>query len=247
MTKSIDLNCDMGEGMDNDALLMPLISSANIACGYHAGDSATIKTTIMMALKHGVAIGAHPGFADRANFGRKEMLLDEATLFQLVSDQIKIIASIASICGAKIHHVKPHGALYNMAAKDERMARVIASAVKEFNPSLVLYGLSKSFLISEAKAIGLATASEVFADRTYQSDGSLTPRTDANAMLETVNDSLKQVLQMVQQKTVTSVYGKKIPLDVGTICIHGDGEQAVDFAKQINEFLHHQHIRVQYK
>jgi 5-oxoprolinase (ATP-hydrolysing) subunit A len=247
MTKSIDLNCDMGEGLDNDALLMPLISSANIACGYHAGDTSTMKKTIMLALKQGVAIGAHPGFPDKQNFGRKEMGISEEELFQLITDQIKMIASIANICGAKIHHVKPHGALYNMAAKDANMARVIASAVKEFNPGLILYGLSKSYLISEAKAIGLATCSELFADRTYQNDGSLTPRNQPNAMIETAEESLQQVLQMIQNKTVTTVYGKKIAVDVGTICIHGDGEQAVEFAKQINAFLHQQHIRIQSK
>ncbi len=247
MNKSIDLNCDMGEGLDNDALLMPLISSANIACGFHAGDTSTIKSTIMLALKHGVAIGAHPGFADRANFGRTEMEIDEATLFQLITDQIKIIASIANICGAKLHHVKPHGALYNMAARDAKMAKVIATAVKDFNPGLMVYGLSKSLLISEAKAMGLSTASEVFADRTYQGDGSLTPRTEANALIATAEESLQQVLQMIQQKTVTSVYGKKIPIDVNTICIHGDGEHAVEFAKQINTFLQRQHIPIQSK
>jgi UPF0271 protein len=228
-------------------MLMPWISSANIACGYHAGDASTIKTTILLALKHGVAIGAHPGYADKPNFGRTEMHLSENELFHIVTDQIKIVATIANICGAKIHHVKPHGALYNMAAKDANIAKVIAAAVKEFNPGLMLYGMSKSYLISEAKAIGLSTASEVFADRTYQNDGSLTPRSHPNAMIETAAESLQQVLEMVQHKTVTSVQGKKVIIDASTICIHGDGEHAVDFAKTIHGFLQRQHIHIQAK
>ena len=237
MTKQIDLNCDMGEGMDNDALLMPLISSANIACGYHAGDDAIMRATVALAKQSGVSIGAHPGFVDKENFGRTEMQLSENELYQLVWDQIQLLQIIAKEIDTILHHVKPHGALYNMAARDAAMARVIVQAVKDVDATLIFYGLSGSHLISEAKALGLRTASEVFADRTYQDNGSLTPRSQANALIHDQAISLKQVLQMIQEQTVTAVSGKTVSLTAETICIHGDGPHAVSFAKQINTTL----------
>jgi len=237
MTRQIDLNCDMGEGMDNDALLMPLISSANIACGYHAGDDSIMRATVALAKQSGVSIGAHPGFADRENFGRTEMQLSNNELYQLVWDQLNILQTITRELDTQLHHVKPHGALYNMAARDASMARVICQAVKDFNPTLIFYGLSGSYLISEAKLLGLSTASEVFADRTYQDNGSLTPRSQPNALIHDHAISLKQVLQMIQEQTVLSVTGKTIPLSAETICIHGDGAHALSFAQHINTTL----------
>ena len=245
MTKQIDLNCDMGEGMDNDALLMPLISSANIACGYHAGDDSIMRATVALAKQSGVSIGAHPGFADRENFGRTEMQLSQNELYQLVWDQIILLQNIAQASDTSLHHVKPHGALYNMAARDASMARVICQAVKEIDASLILYGLSGSHLISEAQAIGLRTASEVFADRTYQDNGSLTPRSQDGALIHDQAGSLKQVLQMIQEQTVTSLTGKTIALRSETICIHGDGPHALSFAQQINTALQNASIKIQ--
>ncbi|MES2327976.1 MAG: 5-oxoprolinase subunit PxpA [Bacteroidota bacterium] len=242
---TIDLNCDMAEGLPNDALLMPWISSANIACGYHAGDEETMKRTVAHALQYGVAIGAHPGFADKANFGRTEMQLPLQEVYELVSEQIFMLQKIINEHGAKLHHVKPHGALYNMAAKDSELAAIIARAVYDIDQHLLLYGLSSSHSISEAKKIGLTTASEVFADRTYQDNGGLTPRTQPNALIETEEASLQQVLQMIEQKTVTSIHGKKVPITAETICLHGDGAHAVAFAKHIHQTLQQNQIGIQ--
>lgn len=241
---TIDLNCDMGEGMPHDAELMPFISSANIACGYHAGNTDTMKLTVELALQHGVAIGAHPGFNDAAHFGRNEIHLSERALYELIGDQLLLLSRVARDFKAQLHHVKPHGALYNMAAKDLSMAETIARAVKMIDPSLVLYGLSGSNLISAAHAAGLKTASEVFADRSYQDDGSLTPRSQPGAMIALEEMAATQVLQMVQQQTVTSVNRKPVTILVETICIHGDGEKAVSFAKHIHHALEQNNIEI---
>jgi len=232
-----DLNCDMGEGMGNDEAIMPFITSANIACGFHAGNGNIIGHTLSLALQHGVHIGAHPSFRDKENFGRKEMHPGHDKLYAIVLEQLIKIDLIAKQKGATLYHVKPHGALYNMAARDAEMASTIAQAVKDFNEELILYGLSNSFLITEAKALGLKTASEVFADRTYQNDGSLTPRSQPNALIEDDEQCMRQVLQMIQQGTVTTTSGSVVPIVADTICIHGDGKHAVRFAKKIYEAL----------
>jgi UPF0271 protein len=234
---AIDLNCDMGEGMTHDADIMPYISSANIACGYHAGDQEIIKRTVELCLKYDVAIGAHPGFSDTDNFGRKEISLPNKAYYNLVIEQLMIVKKITDLYNAAIHHVKPHGALYNMAAKNKSLAAIIAHAIKDFDDSLILYGLSGSNLITEAKAIALQTASEVFADRTYQDDGSLTPRSRSNALIEDEKTSVRQVLQMIEHQTVYSINNKTVPIVAETICIHGDGAHAVEFAKLIYENL----------
>jgi UPF0271 protein len=230
----IDLNCDMGEGLSNDALLMPFISSANIACGAHAGDESVMKKTVELALLNNISIGAHPGFADKKNFGRTDMQLPLEEVYDLVAKQIHSLQKIAGELGTKLHHVKPHGALYNMAAKNAALANAIAKAVYDADNELIFYGLSGSHLITEADKLGLKTASEVFADRTYGDDGSLTPRTQPNAMIETVEASIQQVLQMIQYKTVTSINHQQVSIKAETVCLHGDGEHAVDFAKQIS-------------
>ncbi len=231
-----DINCDMGEGTGNDELIMPYITSANIACGYHAGDATTMLETILMAQKYKVNIGAHPSFLDRGNFGRTELKTFPKELYELVSTQIKLLQKIAADNNTRLHHVKPHGALYNIAAKDKALANAIANGVKDIDENLILYGLSNSFLISEAKAIGLKTASEIFADRTYQDDGSLTPRSQPNALIQNTDEMLQQVSMMLQGK-VKTVSGKELPIDAETICIHGDGEHAVEFAKAISTLL----------
>ena len=228
--------------MSNDAELMAFISSTNIACGYHAGDEDTMKRTVVLALKKQVAIGAHPGFSDLEHFGRRELNLNEAEFYHLVLDQIFILKKITDSFQTKIHHVKPHGAMYNMAARNELLARFIAQAVKDIDADFILYGLSGSHLISEGESLGLKTASEVFADRTYQDDVSLTPRSQSNALIENGNKCIEQVLQMIRQHSVTSVNKKVVPIEAETICIHGDGTHAVEFARMIRDALKENHI-----
>ena len=241
---SIDLNCDLGEGCANDDQIMPFISSANIACGYHAGDEHTMERTIKSALQNNVAVGAHPSFFDKKNFGRKEFLLSEDEYYKLIIDQLSIIQKIAKKCGTKLHHVKPHGALYNASAKNKSIANIITKAINDFDKNLILYGLSGSYSITEAEKYKLKTASEVFADRTYQSDGSLTPRWLPNALINSADELSSQVLQMIKQQTVLSADKIIIPIKAETICIHGDGEHAVEFAKQINHLLNKNKIEL---
>ena len=235
---TIDVNCDMGEGIENDEALMPFITSANIACGYHAGDETTMRSTVMMAKKALVAIGAHPSFLDRENFGRTEIKdITPQQVYDLVIAQLTSIHKIVIECNAHLHHVKPHGALYNMAAKDPALSMAIAHAIYDFDKAQVLFGLSGSYLISEAKAMGIKTASEVFADRTYQDDGNLTPRTKLNALIEDEERAIGQVIQMIKKGTVTATSGKEVPILAETICLHGDGKNAVAFASAINKRL----------
>ncbi|MBC7651079.1 MAG: LamB/YcsF family protein [Deinococcales bacterium] len=241
---SIDLNCDLGEGFSNDTLLYPYISSANIACGYHAGDLDCITKAIDLCIANNVAIGAHPGFNDKENFGRKEIQLSAERLQDLVMHEILVVRFSAMKMGQKLHHVKLHGAMYNMAARDKAMALTIADAIYRVDPELMVYGLSGSYIISEAKALGLPTCSEVFADRTYQSDGSLTPRNEPRALIINSEIAIKQVVQMIEQQTVTCVDGTIIPIIAETVCLHGDGNHAVNFAKQINETLKQHHIDI---
>lgn len=231
------INCDMGEGAGTDEFIMPFINAANIACGYHAGDTATMWQTVELAIKNNVAIGAHVSFFDKENFGRSELQLSNDEVYELVSQQLIILNEITTALDAKINHVKPHGALYNMSAKDGILATVIAKAVKDFDGNLILVGLSGGHSISEAKKTGLKTVSEVFADRTYQDDGTLTPRSLTNALIDTEEKVIKQVLQMIKEGSVTTVTGKTIPIIAETICIHGDGKHAVEFAKAIYEAI----------
>lgn len=240
----IDLNCDLGEGYPNDAGLMPLISSANIACGEHAGDEDTMRRCIDLALESGVALGAHPGFSDKENFGRLPVLLTPEEYTDLIVRQLDRIQTIATAAGARLHHVKPHGALYNMAAQDPELAGLIARAVLAFDPSLILYGLSGSVSIVQARAAGLRTASEVFADRTYQPNGQLTPRSMPNALIEDPDQCRQQVLDMVQLGCVRAVDGSVVPIAAETICLHGDGNHATAFARSIRQFLEEQSIAV---
>ena len=227
---SIDLNCDLGEGASHDAELMPLVSSANIACGAHAGDEETMRRTIALALRHGVAIGAHPGYADRENFGRTEQNLPPAAVGELVRGQLIALQRLAAEQGAALTHVKPHGALYNQAARDPALADAIAAAVAEVDPSLVLFGLAGSHSLAAAEARGLATASEVFADRTYRPDGSLTPRTQPGALIDNAAAACAQALRLARDGLVRTTDGREIPLRADTVCLHGDGPHAVAFA-----------------
>lgn len=233
----IDLNCDMGEGYGNDAELMDYVSSVNIACGFHAGDIETMRRTVDLAIKKGVAIGAHPGYADRENFGRMEMNLSLDEIKKLVLEQVLIVRDICVETGGSLSHVKPHGALYNQSARNPEIARAIAEVVIGITGNPVLFGLSGSHSIAEAKKIGLLTASEVFADRTYQPDGSLTPRSRPDALITNEEKAVTQVLDMIKYGRVRSTEATMIPIVAETVCIHGDGDNALEFARIINRKL----------
>lgn len=240
----IDINCDLGEGMKQDAAIMPYVSSVNIACGYHAGNSEIMEQTIHAALQYNLAIGAHPGFDDKENFGRTEMQLSDAALYDLVFVQLKILQEQLIKQGAVMHHVKPHGALYNMSASDERIATIIATAVKDFDNTLILYGLSNSYSIIAAEKAGLRTAAEVFADRTYTAKGSLTSRTQAGAVLTDMQQVQQHVLQMILQQTITATNGAVVPVRAETICLHGDTDHALEFAQVIWHCLQQNAVQV---
>ena len=245
MRKTIDLNCDMGEGYETDELIMPFISSANIACGYHAGDESTIQLTIALALKYNVAVGAHPSYPDKINFGRKEMLMNPEKVYNMVSVQINLVKSIAERLGIRMQHVKPHGALYNAAAIQPELAQAIVNAVKSCDEKLIIYGLPNSELEKATVKEGIRFAAEVFADRTYTDQGMLTPRSDENAMISDADDSIQQVLQMINEGTVLSTSKKMLPIKADTICIHGDGSHAVEFAQKISASLKNYNIIIQ--
>lgn len=243
----IDLNCDMGEGFSSDKELMSYISSANIACGYHAGDTDTMKHTVDLCLEHNVAIGAHPSYPDRDNFGRTDMLyngLQPEDLPAILAEQINLLEAVCKTAGAKLRHVKPHGALYNRAAKDIILSRLICDTICEIDPSFILYGLSGSVMETTAAQCGLAFRSEVFADRTYQRDGSLRPRTMPDALITDNNKCIQQVLQMLQRGKVTTIEGDEISIRAETVCIHGDGAHAVEFAKLIFDELNKNGIKI---
>ena len=234
---TIDLNCDLGEGSPHDAELMPLITSANIACGAHAGDEPSMRQCIALAIRHGVAIGAHPGYADRDYFGRRELELSLPEVFQLVQDQVRLLQALATVQGASLSHVKPHGALYNQAARDPLLATAIAEAVRQLDPSLVVFGLAGSELPRAARAVGLKAADEVFADRTYRADGSLTPRNRPDALIEDSAAACAQVLRMIREGVVRTIDGTDFPLHADTVCLHGESAGAVAFARRLNEAL----------
>jgi 5-oxoprolinase (ATP-hydrolysing) subunit A len=244
VNRTIDLNCDIGEGFDNDSQIIPHVTSVNIACGYHAGDPATMRETVRLAIEHGVAIGAHPGFPDRANFGRVEMQVSPQDVYDMVLYQAGALAAFARAAGAAVAHLKPHGALYNMAAKDAAMAAAIAAATRDFDPACILVGLAGSELIRAGESAGLKTASEAFADRTYQADGSLMPRSSADALIHDPAIAAERVIKMIQLGTVTTQQGTEIPLRPDTACIHGDSPRAGDLANAIRERLEREGIQV---
>lgn len=230
---NIDLNADLGEGCASDGELLTLVSSANIACGFHAGDAQTMLTSVREALKNGVAIGAHPSFPDRENFGRTAMTLPVETVYAQTLYQIGALAAIARAEGGVMRHVKPHGMLYNQAAKDPQLADAIAKAVYACDPALILVGLAGSELVRAGERYGLVTRQEVFADRGYQADGSLMPRTQPGALIEDEDQSLAQTLGMVETGRVKSITGEWTSVVAQTVCIHGDGEHALAFARRL--------------
>jgi len=236
MPRRIDFNCDLGEGCD-DAAVMPYITSASIACGLHAGDAETMRRTVELCQQHGVAIGAHPSFDDREGFGRREMAWTPGDVYTLVLDQILVLTDIAAAHGARLAHVKPHGALYNMAARDGVLADAIARAVRDADPLLRLVGLSGSALPAAGAAIGLRVAHEVFAERRYEADGRLTPRGTPGAVIGDLDASLAQVHKIVRDGRVIARTGESIPLRADTVCLHGDRDGAAKFARAVREAL----------
>jgi len=238
----IDLNCDMGESfgpwkMGADAEVMPNITSANVACGAHAGDPGVMRRTIRAAKQHGVAVGAHPGFADLQGFGRREMQADPAEVEDSLIAQIGALAAMARAEAAPLRHVKAHGALYNMAARDRKLADAVARAIKAFDASLVMFGLPKSPLIEAGIAAGLRVAAEGFADRSYEPDGSLTPRSRPGAVIHDAAVVVDRAVRMVRDGVVLTSEGREIPLKVDTICVHGDTPGAPDLTRRIRAGL----------
>ena len=223
----------MGEGLDNDELLMPYIEAANIACGYHAGDTDTIKKTIALAQKNKVQIGAHFSYADKENFGRKEMRLSNTAVYDMVAEQLLLFSSIANEMGQPVAHVKPHGALYNQAAKNVELATTIANAVFDKLPTAVYFGLSGSVMLDAANNLGISTAHEVFADRAYLKDGSLCPRNILGSLFTNQESITTQVSFLIKEKKIRTMDGAVIDVAADTICIHADTPHALAFAKII--------------
>lgn len=234
----VDLNSDLGESygawtMGNDAALLDIVSSANIACGFHAGDPGTINRTVRLAAKRGVAVGAHPSLPDLIGFGRRTMQITPGDAYDLVLYQVGAIAAFARAAGVRLHHVKAHGALYNMAATDDGLAMAIASAVRDFDQHLVLYGLAGSALTRAGESVGLPVASEVFADRAYRRDGTLVPRGQSGALIEDEAKAAAQALDMVRDRRVMSLDGLWVPVQADTVCVHGDSPGAVALARTL--------------
>ncbi|HHQ4305473.1 5-oxoprolinase subunit PxpA [Serratia fonticola] len=240
----VDLNADLGEGCANDEALLQLVSSANIACGFHAGDAQTMRQSVRWALQYGVAIGAHPSFPDRENFGRTRMQLPVETVYAQVVYQLGALAAITRAEGGVMVHVKPHGMLYNQAAVEPELAEAIARAVLAVDPSLRLVGLAGSELIRAGEKLGLATRQEVFADRGYQADGTLVPRGQPGALIASDELALLQTLEMVRHQRVRTVEGGWASVKAETVCLHGDGEHALAYARKLRESFAQQQIGV---
>lgn len=238
----IDLNCDMGESfgawkMGDDVAILDHVTSANIACGFHAGDPRTMQRTVAAAFERGVRVGAHPGLQDLAGFGRRTMQVSAAEAYALVVYQVGALAAFAQAAGGRLNHVKAHGALYNMAVRDAGLADAIARAIRDVDADLIMFGLPGSELIAAAARFGLRSAAEVFADRTYQDDGSLSPRGQPGAMIEDVDVAVAQVMRMVLEGRVRSLQGNDVAVDADTLCIHGDQPGALAFVTRIRQAL----------
>ncbi|PLR38214.1 5-oxoprolinase subunit PxpA [Chimaeribacter arupi] len=241
---AVDLNADLGEGCANDRELLQLVSSANIACGFHAGDAQTMVQSVRWAREFGVAIGAHPSFPDRENFGRTAMQLPPETVYAQVLYQVGALAAIARAEGGTLVHVKPHGMLYNQAAKDPALADAIARAVLAVDGTLRLVGLAGSELIRAGQRLGLQTRQEVFADRRYQDDGTLVPRSEPDALIESDEQALAQTLHMVERGEVISRSGQAVPVQADSVCVHGDGAHALAFARLLRRSFEQRQIAI---
>src|SRR5438270_7357580 len=244
MKLSVDINADLGEGSGHDAELFELISSANIATGFHAGDSDTMHAAIFAAKNHGVAVGAHPSFFDRENFGRKELTIPTEQVFDAVAYQLGIFQAIASALDVQPNHVKPHGALYNMAVRDANLADAIARAIESIDPKLILFAPDKSELARAGEVHDLQIAREIFADRNYLNDGWLVPRTRPDALLRDAKEAAARVLRMLRKGKVRSVEGRDVAVRGETICVHGDTPGAVEFARELRMQLERDGVRI---
>ena len=240
----IDFNCDLGEGCGDDAAIIPLVTSASIASGGHAGDEAMMRTTLRLCREHGVAAGAHPGYADRDGFGRRELPLSPEQVRTFVHQQVATLAAVAASENMRLAHVKPHGALYNVAARDRTVADAIVAAVLEVDPRLVVFGLSGSQLTIAGEAAGLRVAHEVFAERRYEADGSLTPRSRGDAVIHDLDATIAQVRGLVRDGSVVARTGERIALRADTLCLHGDRADAAQFAKSIHDALVADGVRI---
>ena len=244
MKLSVDLNADLGEGSGYDNELFELISSANIATGFHAGDSDTMHAAVSAATKHGVAVGAHPSFFDRENFGRKELKISSQEVFDAVAYQLGIFQAIASALDVRPNHVKPHGALYNMAVRNAELADAIARAIKSVDPELILFAPDNSELARAGEAHGLQIAREIFADRNYLNNGWLVPRTRPDALLRDPKEAVERVLRMLREGKVRSVEGRDVDVRGETICVHGDTPGAVEFARELRSQLEREGVKI---
>lgn len=245
----VDLNCDLGESFGNykigsDEEVIPYISSANIACGFHASDPVVMNNTVKLAKKYNVSIGAHPGFADLVGFGRRKMDISCKEAKYIVQYQIGALNAFCTAHGIKMKHVKPHGALYNMAAKDIDLASAICEGIYEIDPELILLALHGSKMIDAAKSIGLKAASEVFADRAYNEDGSLVDRAKAGAVITDENEAIKRVIRMIRENKVQAINGADINVKADSICVHGDGAEALEFVRKIRQKLEEENIEI---
>lgn len=245
----VDLNCDLGESFGNyklglDEDVISYISSANLACGFHASDPITMNHTVELAKKAGVCVGAHPGLPDLVGFGRRNMNISPEEAKAMVQYQIGALDSFCKAQGIKMHHVKPHGALYNMAAKDIKLATAICEGVYEVNPELILLALSGSEMVNAANNIGLKVAREAFADRAYEEDGTLVARTKEGSMITDEDESIQRVIRMIKENKVKTITGIDIPIKVDSICVHGDGIKALEFVRKIKAGLEEQDIKI---
>jgi UPF0271 protein len=238
--RTVDLNADVGEGGGRDDALFPLITSANIACGGHAGDEDSMAIAVIGAMQNGLAIGAHPGFEDRRDFGRTERAISTADAVDLIVRQVSALQGVAAARGARITHVKPHGALYNLTGRDPVLADAVAAAVVQLDPSLVLYGLAGGALLTAGLARGLRVASEVFADRRYLATGALVPRSRPDAVIADEAEAVEQTLRMINAGSVQAVTGEIIAVRADTVCLHGDSPHAVEFARRLRSALSHE-------
>ncbi len=234
----IDLNSDLGESfgrytLGNDEKLVPLVTSVNAACGFHAGDPEVMRKTVKLAKEAGTAIGAHPGFDDLQGFGRRNIILNSDELYSCVLYQLGALDAFVRAEGLRLAHVKPHGSMYNMAAKDRKMAEAICRAVRDFDPGLIMLAQESGELYKAAKDMGLRAAAEVFADRAYQEDGTLVPRSQPGSMITDPAEALHRVIRMIREGKVTAITGKDIPVKADSVCVHGDGEQALRFIEEI--------------
>jgi UPF0271 protein len=245
LTLSVDLNCDLGEGAADDEAILEFVTSANVACAFHAGSPTRMRRLVRAACAKRVAIGAHPGLRDAEGFGRREIRLEPEEAFALVLYQVGALKALAAAEGERLRHVKPHGALYHMAARDREIARSVASAVRAAGPHLILLGPPRSELLEAAREAGLRGSEEAFADRGYRPDGTLVPRGLPGALIEDPEEAARRAVRIVLEGNVLAVDGSERPIRADTICVHGDTPNALRIARRVRESLEEAGVRVE--